>query len=87
MDRSCNVRAVGATDMPHVAASEAGKVLDALAALSAQLSCHCDVHPETLILPARRVKEACETIDAAVSALKKIVFVAEEAGGHPGLGA
>ena len=85
MDRRSNMKTVDSTDMPHVAASEAGRALDALVALSAQLSCHCDVRPEQAILPARRVREACETVDAAVLALKKIVLVAEEAGGHPGL--
>jgi hypothetical protein len=71
-------------DSPQETASEAGKALDALAALSVQLSCHCDVHPDTLILPARKVHEACSIIDEAVSALKQIVAIAEEGGGGPG---
>ena len=68
-----------------MAALEAGKALDALAALSVQLSCHCDVHPDTLILPAGKVHEACSVIDEAVSALKKIIANAEADGGGPGL--
>ncbi len=65
-------------------ASEAGKALDALAALSVELSCHCDVHPDTLILPARKVREACDTIDEAVFALKRILALST-AGGGPGI--
>jgi hypothetical protein len=61
-------------------ALEAGKALDALAALSVQLSCHCDTHPDTLILPARKVHEACAIIDEAVNALKKIIRDADTAG-------
>ena len=60
---------------------EAGKALDALAALSVQLSCQCDVPPETLVLPAGKLREACAVIDEAVSALKKIVVIADEDGG------
>ena len=63
-------------------ATEAGRALDALVALSVQLSCHCEVEPDTLILPARKVQEACSIIDEAVLALKKIVA---EDSGDPGL--
>ena len=69
---------------PQETAVEAGKALDALAALSAQLSCPCDVHPDTLILPARKVQEACNIIDAAVLALKEIVAISVASGGGPG---
>jgi len=65
-------------------ATQAGRALDALVALSVQLSCHCTVEPDTLILPARKVQEACNIIDEAVLALKKIVVIAEDDGG-PGL--
>jgi len=65
-------------------ATEAGRALDALVALSVQLSCHCEVEPDTLILPARKVQEACSIIDEAVLALKKIVVIAEDSG-DPGL--
>jgi hypothetical protein len=68
---------------PEASANEAGKALDALAALSVQLSCHCDVHPDTLILPARKVKEACDIIDEAVVALKRIIQIADAEGGGP----
>ena len=59
---------------------EAGKVLDSLAALSIRLSCHCDVAPETLVLNAAKVKEACSAIDDAVDALKRILAVTDSTG-------
>ena len=59
----------------QVTAIEAGKVLDALAALSIRLSCHCDGPPDTLVLEARKVREACDAIDGAVGALKRILAV------------
>jgi hypothetical protein len=68
-------------ERPQATVTEAGKALDALAALSVQLSCHCDADPDTLILPAGKVQEACSIIDEAVSALKKILQAAD-AGGH-----
>jgi hypothetical protein len=61
-------------------AIEAGKVLDTLAALSVELSCHCDVPPTTLVLEAGKVKEACETIDDAVSSLKRILALTDASG-------
>jgi hypothetical protein len=61
-------------------AIEAGKVLDTLAALSVQLSCHCDVAPDTLVLEAGKLKEACEAIDEAVSALKRILAITDAKG-------
>jgi hypothetical protein len=64
----------------QVTSKEAGKALDALAALSVQLSCQCDVHPETLVLPAGKLQEACAVIDEAVSALKKIMVIADDNG-------
>jgi len=70
---------------PQATANEAGKALDALVALSVQLSCHCDVEPDTLVLPARKVHKACSIINEAVLALKKIVVIAEADGGGPGL--
>ncbi len=55
-------------------AIEAGKVLDTLAALSVRLSCHtCDTAPDTLVLEAAKVKEACDAIDDAIGAPKRIV--------------
>ena len=68
---------------PQVTSLEAGKALDALAALSVELSCHRNCHPDTLILPAHKVQEACSIIDEAVTALKKILQTAESSGGDP----
>jgi hypothetical protein len=59
---------------------EAGRVLDALAALSIRLSCHCDVAPDTLVLNAAKVREACNAIDDAVDALKRILAVTDASG-------
>ena len=64
----------------ELTAVEAGRVLDALAALSIRLSCHCDVAPETLVLNAAKVKEACNAIDDAVDALKRILAVTDPSG-------
>lgn len=61
-------------------AIEAGKVLDTLAALSVQLSCHCDVPADQLVLEAGKVKEACEAIDDAVAALKRILAITDAKG-------
>ena len=60
---------------------EAGKVLDTLAALSVRLSCHsCDTAPDTLVLEAGKVKEACDAIDVAVSSLKRILAITDANG-------
>jgi len=64
----------------QVAAIEAGKVLDTLSALSVELSCHADAAPDTLVLKAGEVKEACEAIDDAVSALKRILAITDAKG-------
>ena len=48
--------------------------------MSQQLSCHCDAHPDTLILPAGKVHEACSIINEAVAALKKIIYDADAEG-------
>ena len=65
------------------AANEAAKVLDALAAVSMELSCHCGVAPHTLVLSASKVQETCAKIDAAVCALKKILEIAARNGQGP----
>jgi len=65
------------------AVDEAGKVLDALAALSTNLSCHGRGPPHTLVLPAGRVKEVCAAIDEAVASLKRILEIAVENGQGP----
>lgn len=61
-------------------AIEAGKVLDTLAALSVRLSCRCDVAPDTLVLDAGKVKEACDAIDDAVLSLKRILSIVDAHG-------
>ena len=68
---------------PERTAAEAGKILDALTALSTDLACHGDVPPHTLILPASKVREACDAIDEAVTSLKHILEIAQEAGHGP----
>ena len=64
-------------------AVEAAKVLDDLAALSIDLSCHCNVPPHMLVLSASKIREACETIDDAVASLKRILALASASGGGP----
>ena len=63
--------------------SEAGKALDSLSTLSVQLSCQQCETPHTLVLSAGRVAEACATIDEAVTALKRILFIGDETGNGP----
>jgi hypothetical protein len=63
-----------------IATIEAAKALDSLAALSIRLSCQCNVAPETLVLKAAHVREACEAIDDAVDALKRILAVTDASG-------
>lgn len=63
--------------MTKKTAEEAAKALDALAALSVELACHCDAPPDKLVLGAAKLKETCETIDHAVAALKRILHAAE----------
>ena len=70
-------------DPTRQAADEAAKVLDALAAVSMELSCHCDGAPHKLVLSASEVRETCEKIDEAVCALKKILEIAVENGHGP----
>jgi len=65
------------------AADEAAKVLDALAAVSMELSCHCGAPPHTLVLSATKVQETCTKIDDAVCALKKILEIAANSGQGP----
>lgn len=61
-------------------ADEAGKVLDALSALSLELACHCDVSPDELVLQAQQLRDACEAIDDAVASLKRILALADAHG-------
>lgn len=65
------------------AAAEVSKVLDALAALAVDLSCDCEVPPDTLILSAQKTRDACTAIEEGVSALRKILEISVEAGGGP----
>jgi hypothetical protein len=64
-------------------AAEVSKVLDALEALAVDLSCDCDVPPDTLILSAQRTRDACAAIDGGVAALRKILQISVDAGGGP----
>ncbi len=64
-------------------ADQAARVLDDLAALSIDLSCHCNVPPHTLVLSAGKIREACETIDDAVASLKRILTIASANGSGP----
>ena len=62
-------------------AAEVGKVLDALATLSYDIDCHCDVADDEKVLTAGRVRETCAAIRQAVTALKRILQITEEHGG------
>ena len=64
-------------------AVQVSKVLDALEALAVDLSCGCDVPPETLILSAQRTRDACSAIEESVDALRAILEISVEAGGGP----
>ena len=64
-------------------AAEVCKVLDVLSTLAVDLSCHCDVPPDTLILSAQKTRDACAAIDEGVAALKAILRISEAAGGGP----
>jgi hypothetical protein len=70
-------------DPTRRAADEAAKVLDALAAVSMELQCHCGEPPHKLVLSASKVRETCEKIDDAVCALKKILEIAVQNGQGP----
>jgi hypothetical protein len=64
-------------------AVEVCKVLDALSALAVDLSCHCEVPPDTLILSAKKTQDACTAIEEGVAALKEILEISVAAGGGP----
>lgn len=57
------------------------KVLDALATLSFDIECHCDVPDDEKVLSAGRVRETCAAIRESVAALKKILQISEQHGG------
>jgi len=65
-------------------AAEANNALDALSALSVELACHHrEAPPDRLVLPARKLRDACEKIDAATGSLKRILRLALENGQGP----
>ena len=64
-------------------AAEVCKVLDSLSALAVDLSCHCDVPPDTMILSAQKTRDACAAIETGVAALRKILQISVAAGGGP----
>ena len=64
-------------------AVEVCKVLDTLSALAVDLSCQGDVPPDTLILSAQKTRAACTAIEEGVSALRKILQIAEAEGSGP----
>jgi len=70
-------------DPTRQAADEAAKVLEALAAVSMELQCHCGEPPHKLVLSAGKVQETCGKIDDAVCALKKILAIAVQNGQGP----
>ncbi|HVF63051.1 MAG TPA: hypothetical protein VNE58_03555 [Casimicrobiaceae bacterium] len=61
-------------------AIDAGKVLDALTALSLELKCKCEGGPDRrLVLESHAVKEACDAIDDAVASLKDMLIASGRA--------
>lgn len=64
-------------------AVEAARVLDALAVISHDLSCHSTGHPESKVLSARQVSEVCSAIDSAVVSLRRILELSDRAGHGP----
>jgi hypothetical protein len=73
----------GEAPLNNETAVQAGKVLDALAVLSTELSCHGTKPAHTLVLSAGRVKEVCVAIDQAVDSLKTILELAVQSGQGP----
>ncbi len=68
----------------HDAAMEAAKVLDALAVISHDLSCHGSAPtPEEKVLSAQEVAEVCSAIDEAVASLRRILTLSEASGAGP----
>ncbi len=63
--------------------NEAGNALDSLARLSVELTCQGRGPPDTLVLSASRVMDACSTINQAVDSLKRILRIGEEIGKGP----
>jgi len=59
--------------------AEAGKVLDALAALKYDIDCHCG-HPQRKNLALDRRRDACAAIRHAIEALKRMLQITEQDG-------
>lgn len=64
-------------------AAEVCTILDSLAALSQDLSCHKNAPRDTLVLSAGKTQDACSAIEGAVAALREILEIAAAAGGGP----
>ena len=64
-------------------AAEVCTILDSLAALSQDLSCHKNEPRDTLVLSAGKTQDACDAIESAVKALREILEIAADAGGGP----
>ena len=62
-------------------AEEVCKILDRLTALSVDLSCHDREPAKHVMLPADKVRNSCETINEAVTSLKRILRITEAHGG------
>ena len=74
-------RVIMTTNNAQETSAQVGRILDALTALSVDMSCHCESPPDRLVLSAGRVRDACDAIDEAVSALKRVLQIAEANGG------
>ena len=64
-------------------AVEVCKVLDSLSALAVDLTCDCEVPPDTLILSAQKTRDACAAIEESVTALRSILEISVANGGGP----
>lgn len=62
-------------------AAEVCKILDALTAISVDISCHNDAPGERMVLSAEKVRETCRAITEAVASLKRILRISEANGG------
>lgn len=58
-------------------AAEASEILDALSVLSHDIACDEALPAETLVLPAQKVREVCGAILHAVTALKRLLQLAD----------
>ena len=66
------------------AAVEAAKVLDSLAVISHDLSCHGRASPaDAKVLSAEEVAEVCAAINEAVASLRRILAISDAQGAGP----